>query len=358
MLGYVWHLSLISCWRALTTKAIWYCFVSAKSILTHYPLEVVSALLILKSTKPHIMRIKLFSKKTKPVLEKPEETTVSVQEMSSSESYPKEVLEIHNEFMTAADRLVEEAKKIIEQKNTMNLSKISRLRKLGFKQSNEVSDAIPTIKKAELSEKQLSLLKVYQERYPLHKFITEEQVQQICHKYNLVCGDVERYKGFVPDVKLKEIESFVPKGPDEYSIYCTLRNGISFVIPNAVIRSTVSSISYTRFWHIHPVGSKDAMQYAFQSENKKDFYSNDSANLFGLAHLGSINFRASEATLKICAPVKDMDMTGIEVKDGYKLVEKFIPDPVVLRPVEGGYMILAAWGPEASDPLVVNERLN
>jgi len=33
-------------------------------------------------------------------------------------------------------------------------------------------------------------------------------------------------------------------------------------------------------------------------------------------------------------------------------------DPVVLQPVTGGNLIICAWGPEASDPLIVNERDN
>ena len=53
-------------------------------------------------------------------------------------------------------------------------------------------------------------------------------------------------------------------------------------------------------------------------------------------------------------------MTNISIEDGYKLkqVYKDIPDPVVLQPVKGGYLILTAWGDEASDPLVINENFN
>lgn len=29
--------------------------------------------------------------------------------------------------------------------------------------------------------------------------------------------------------------------------------------------------------------------------------------------------------------------------EGYKLKEKYIPDPVVLKPVKGGYLILTVW---------------
>lgn len=43
-----------------------------------------------------------------------------------------------------------------------------------------------------------------------------------------------------------------------------------------------------------------------------------------------------------------------------KLLEqaKEIPDPVVLYPVREGYLIVTAWGDEASDPDVVNEVNN
>jgi len=54
-----------------------------------------------------------------------------------------------------------------------------------------------------------------------------------------------------------------------------------------------------------------------------------------------------------------MDISGLELKEGYKLERKIeIPDPVVLQPVKGGYLILTAWGDEASDPLVMNEINN
>ena len=35
-----------------------------------------------------------------------------------------------------------------------------------------------------------------------------------------------------------------------------------------------------------------------------------------------------------------------------------IPDPVVLQPVCGGYLIVCAWGDEASDEIVVNQQMN
>ena len=34
------------------------------------------------------------------------------------------------------------------------------------------------------------------------------------------------------------------------------------------------------------------------------------------------------------------------------------PDPIVLQRVERGYLIITAWGDEASDPIVVNSKNN
>lgn len=53
-----------------------------------------------------------------------------------------------------------------------------------------------------------------------------------------------------------------------------------------------------------------------------------------------------------------MDITGLELKEGYKLTKKHIPDPVVLQPIKNGYLIITAWGDEASDELVVNQINN
>jgi len=63
--------------------------------------------------------------------------------------------------------------------------------------------------------------------------------------------------------------------------------------------------------------------------------------------------------LEICAPLKDMELReGTKVIDGYRLSH---PDPVVLLPIQSpywGYLILTAWGDEASDELIVNQKMN
>lgn len=234
--------------------------------------------------------------------------------------YSKEVLEIHNEFACAADRLLEEANIILKEAEKANVDKVTRLEKLGFKQSSQVVETKPLLDKANLSKEQLELLAYYKRNYPLNKFITEEQVKYICHKYNLVCGDVSRFKGFVPEKNLKQIEKFKINDKDYLKLFA-------------------SKVTYSS--EITPLGSIE-------------FDGGEAARRYpSIRELVEI-----PVPLQICAPVKDMDINGLELEDGYKLVKKHIPDPVVLQPVKGGYLILTAWGDEASDPVVVNESMN
>lgn len=77
--------------------------------------------------------------------------------------------------------------------------------------------------------------------------------------------------------------------------------------------------------------------------------------------LYSSGYAYSAAPLEIAAPRKDFNMTDMEVRD-FKIQKIEIPDPVVLCPVlhkgTKHYLIVTAWGPEASDDLVVNQKMN
>lgn len=254
--------------------------------------------------------------------------------------YPKEVMEIHHEFETAADKLLAEATSIIAEAATKDTTKVNRLEALGFKQAGQVTELKPLIQKAELSKEQVELVNYYKREYPFNKFITEEQVKSICYKYNLVCGDVDRFKGFVPEKNLRQIESFKLKDNDKVKYMVTGING-EFYISKDDIKENIQNYLNQFF------------------DTYVEFSSGDINVKGGDAKFGrNAKVKKESPKLKICAPIKDMDISGLELKDGYKLEKKFIPDPVVLQPVKGGYLILTAWGDEASDPLVVNEINN
>lgn len=292
--------------------------------------------------------IKLFKKQ--------KSTNVSVVEQNQ---YPEIVQQIHKDFYTASDKLLQEANDIIKLAEEKNINKIERLKSLGINNCKEVVDSEEIINKSKRVEITSKLIKDYAYRYPMNKFITEEQVIAICNKYNLVMGDISRFKGFVPEKNLKEIENFKLHKVDE-NILITSIPGLVFQDAEIKKRSD--------YFHIYKKGT-DA--FSFQSDDGVNFYGGLRKNPF---NLHEFNFNSSDliedrelfvrhfaienASFKICAPLKDMDTRGLELKNGYKLTEIYIPDPVVLKPVKGGYLIVTAWGDEASDPIVVNQINN
>lgn len=269
----------------------------------------------------------IFKKKQQPIIHADVQEVLEA--IPNTHNYPKEVLQIHHEFNMAAEVLAIEAKKKIDKANECNISKIESLKDLGFKQAKEVEDTKDILEDCKLSQEQLSLLAIYQFRYPNNKFITEGQVKTICHKYNLVCATVNRYKGFVPQKNIEDIKKFKLKSEDIVEVEATF--GGTYYNKKDMEKYHASS----DFLSSHR---------QFRNAKTKESLSIDEAENFG--------------SLKICAPIKDMDIKGLELIDGYKLQAIHIPDPVVLQPVAGGYLILTAWGDEASDPLVVNNKFN
>jgi hypothetical protein len=236
----------------------------------------------------------------------------------------KVIEEIHHAFYTEVDRLLESAK-ISNPVNEKIIKKAERLRKLGFIKTKEVEIYIKS-KMEEISKNErIELINYFSSKYPLYKLITKESVKSICNKYGLIYGPVNYYKGDVPDVNLRHIENFKISDNDK----CF----------------NVESFSSTWF--------TDYNAFLEQENRKKEYLK-----------LGRINISRhiiEESPLEIVAPVSDFDTTNMKISD-FKLSKIKIPDPVVLQPVfykgEKHYLIVTAWGNEASDSLIVNEKMN
>lgn len=244
--------------------------------------------------------------------------------------------EIHESFYTEVDKLLAHAKVKLSTDTTKQalIDKCNRLEALGFTQTKEVVEARKEIQRLNTLEienekrsKLTEAINYFSNKYPQYKFITEESVKKICEKYNLVYGSIANYRGTVPDENLRQMENFSIKEQDKIYLQG--------------YRGTFSG------------------QTKYEAIDLKTYKDRSQSDIW--ARHG--NFSYKEAFLEIAAPAKDFDMTGMEL-NGTKIVAKpiEIPDPVVLQPViyDGvkHYLIVTAWGQEASDELVVNERNN
>jgi hypothetical protein len=219
------------------------------------------------------------------------------------------IAEIHSEFDSASEKLLQEAKDIIIKDN----DKGDRLARLGFSSAKPVKEN-EDVRKAQRDSRYVSeRVSYFNQWYPHNKFITEEAVEKICGKYGLVCASANFYKGDVPEKNLVEMEQFVLRKEDEV---IDLMSGF--------------------------VESFRSRLLGFHGEEFMSYASNEG--------------RSTRRSFKICAPEKDFDTSRL-TKQGHKM-ELSIPDPIVLQPVKGGYLIVTKWGLEASDDLVKNEKSN
>lgn len=242
------------------------------------------------------------------------------------------VEQIHAEFDTAVELLLQKTLNIAHtdqkiQSTLGTLQKRQRLDQLGF---NAVALNETELKTNRSLQELLSFKKnlqtvveYYRMEFPLYKFILYPQVLEICAKYQLYLGNGSLYQGTVPDSNLEQIESF-----------------------NTTAMVKLQQAGKTRRINTHG--------FAYE----EDYYN---------GHLGyhicapGADFKA-EGTIRIGHEILRTSLEKPSHKDRLETVK--IPDPVVLCPVKcngigtQGFLIVTAWGPEASDPLVVNNLLN
>ena len=245
--------------------------------------------------------LNLFKKlKSSPVVENstPVVETIVKEEEQPNSNYPAIVHQIHKEFNSASDKALKEAQEILKSCENISMDKAERLSKLGFENTREVKELEDFKSKQKAAQKRAELIQGANIDYPLYKFITKNDVESLCTKYGLICGDLKLFKGFVPEKNLKDIENSLDVLPKFYELY--------------------SKIHYVPATRRHIVSQKE---YDKLKESGKD-------NLY------YISVKAPEFC--ICAPPKDMEQVRHKLK-GVFLVKD---DPIVLFEVIGGYLII------------------
>lgn len=205
--------------------------------------------------------------------------------------YSEAIESIHKEFNEAFRVNLENANETLKQSED---EKGGRLARSGFKSTEKGSKYIESKRAKEKALKDANTILYYNQTYPMNKFIFGHDVIKICDKYNLFSGKVSLFTGFVPEKNLKEIENF----------------------------------------RIHDEDRRDN-DHTLVHESKED------------------NYFVQSTQLQIVAPLKDFDLEGYHT-EGREIVKDAPPDPIVLFPVKNGFLIVTAWGDEASDPIVQN----
>jgi hypothetical protein len=263
------------------------------------------------------------------------------------------VEQIHREFDTAQDRLLNEAQTILSKTKAEDIQVGLRLERVGFK-------SVPLAKSHKAIQKQLvstqdeaNLIQYYAYNYPFLKFLNEPELERICKKYNLIHKPVENYIGEVPEKNLIEIENAQERRSSDAPnnlIYCELKKDNSFFLTSG------DGDNWCGIW--------GAQWYRIpKRRNGIHFKDEFRASEFLIQEMGfTSQYLIAEVTnctqdrqgLFICAPAYEF-----EGEDKTIMRVKAIPkDPIVYRYVRGGIQVLSKWGLEASDSDIVNHKMN
>ena len=214
-----------------------------------------------------------------------------------------DVAVIHKDFRSVADRLLEEAKEIISGAKPDDRAK--RYKNLGFGGIARVKQHDAAQEKKVEREKLMNLINDYKVRYPLCQFLDSDSLDELCEKYGLVYAPAEYFNQEIPEENLRELEAFKLDKQD-------------YVKP---------------FWTFPMGATRDKIVYSKEEA---------SGMLSVVYHQGNEGFNV--------VATKDM----FDVPAGFEFhgstLRAQVKDPIVLKSVPEGFLIITAWGPEAELP--------
>jgi hypothetical protein len=303
-----------------------------------------------------------------------------VMEPEQHQKSEKELIEeIHNEFDTAPERILQQALSIIGEQQSSKVSleseiedKAIRLKNLGFVK-NGIVDKLEKIEERnrqkdliiDMETKMAEGIRYYAQTYPFLKFLPVSELDRICDKYGLVYAPVKHYKMPVPDKNLEEIENSQPLKSSD-------------VQPDVVTR-TYYDDSINRGWgykqivkllggnsftddEIRELAKKHGIKLRWY--NTSDFFWQVGRVKLSDGEMcitKEVVETSSRSGLFIAAPKDHFDLTGLtfDKKKGYfQTTIQIKKDPIVFRYVKGGIQVLSKWGLEADDPALQMEILN
>lgn len=174
----------------------------------------------------------------------------------------------------------------------------------------------------------------FETRYKgLYKFIFEPQLERVCEKYNLFVRDVQLFIADIPETNINHMMNF--------SLYT---NDL-------------------------PIGDRTVTWVDRIERAGIKIIRNEFESRISLSEIGKLSelARLDESIIQVAA-VKEMFSPKAFEKSQSRIIRQedveapakgqVDLDPIVLCKVNGGYLIITAWGDEANDELVVNQNNN
>lgn len=179
-----------------------------------------------------------------------------------------------------------------------------------------------------------SLISDYNQIYGANsKFIIDPQLERLCEKYDLYVRSVNLFLGDIPEKNINDIMRFKVRlkdvfSSDELSVLRTTR----YIFDCAYHGLGYKYVDLSELMQIKQISRRDPSWNPLVIAAVKSLFS-------------PIAFQESNARIL-------HNTNELEAKNQVEM------DPIVLLKVHGGYLIITAWGDEANDELVINQKLN
>jgi hypothetical protein len=188
----------------------------------------------------------------------------------------------------------------------------------------------------------------FYDSYPIYKFITNHQLTKLQNRFKLVRGPIDQFKGSIPDKNIKELcQAKIDFGDINWNATDKVSQ-VAELVADALFGKK-PSVKDSIF------GSDMDFLSSFMDRDKRP---RESFSDFVRNKERSGRYRESDS-LTLAQMFKE-NPAVLTIVAGAEAFEKDVPEscPIVAVAVNGGFLIVTAWGDGAQDPDVANARMN
>ena len=208
---------------------------------------------------------------------------------------------------------------------------IEKLEDMGFGSSTSVRNARILIAETEEEIKAWKAAKHYRQYYPQNPYLSKEQVKKICEKYGLIYAEASLYGGEIPERVRNLLTGFKVREQDLAIL----------------VRRNSSIVSWVSGYEDRTLNTLPDKQIAKMVEEYEEKYRELQAE------------RSKRIIYYVIAKREEFQSTSIQESTVENFEFRLIdPDPVVIAQVNQGFLVVAAWGEEATFPEIQSPESN
>lgn len=285
---------------------------------------------------------------------------------------PTPVEVIHAEFDSAQDRILDECDKVLAElqipTETQIEKKASIMEELGFVNSETIQQARVLKERNQKIEQKINLtttqaksIRYFKQKYPFEKFITVDELNKICEKYNLIHAPAENYIKDIPERNVLEMKNCKELDvEDSFKTYKVLQlreEYFNINTPEFIVKACVKGIELKNIKH-NGYNNNECINQFFNLERNTMYYK-----------YNSMDFKITQihkSGLFVAAPKSHFNLDGLTEKSKFgffNVTVTEVKDPVVFEYCKNDICrIITKWGTDDDqsylDPSLTNEIFN